>query len=88
MTAANLGVNYKDAGRLVEALPLVEEAFRAAKKFPRLRFVGPVLLDGYVRAGKTEQADALAKELLADARSSCPRKAPNSPRSRTENSWH
>ncbi len=65
LSAANLGINYKDAGRLAEALPLLEEAYRAAKKVPRLRFVGPVLLDGYARAGKTEQAAALAKELVA-----------------------
>ena len=27
---ANLGVNYKDAGRVAEAIPLLEEAYRAA----------------------------------------------------------
>jgi eukaryotic-like serine/threonine-protein kinase len=68
VTVANLGMNYKDAGRLVEALPLLEEAYRAAKKYPRLRVFGPALLDAYAQSGKTEQAAALAKELLADMR--------------------
>ena len=34
MTVANLGVNYKDAGRLKEAIPLLEEAHQAAKTIP------------------------------------------------------
>ena len=37
MTKANLGVNYRDAGRLAEALPLLEEANRAVRKYPTLR---------------------------------------------------
>ena len=75
-TAANLGVNYKDAGRLAEALPLLEEGYRAAKKYPSLRWVGAQLLDGYVRAGKTEQAAVLAKELRAEARTLLPLVSP------------
>jgi tetratricopeptide (TPR) repeat protein len=34
---ANLGVNYKDAGRSKEAIPLLEEAYAASKKRPQLR---------------------------------------------------
>ena len=34
---ANLGVNYKDAGRFKEAIPLLEEAHQSSKKFPMLR---------------------------------------------------
>ena len=34
------------------------------------------MLDGYVQAGKTEQAAALTKELLADARMQLPRESP------------
>ena len=71
-TAANLGVNYKDAGRLAEALPLLEEGYRAAKKYPSLRWVGAQLLDGYVQAGKTEQAAVLAKELAPRRVRYCP----------------
>ncbi len=75
-TAANLGVNYKDAGRLVEALPLLEEGYRAAKKYPLLRWVSDPLFDNYVQAGKTEQAAALAKELLADVRTQLSKDSP------------
>jgi tetratricopeptide (TPR) repeat protein len=73
---ANLGVNYAGAGRLAEALPLLEEGYRASKKYPNLRWVGTQLLEGYARAGKTGEAAALAKELLADARRTLP---PGSP---------
>ena len=38
--------------------------------------MAPALLDGYVQAGKTEQAAALAKELLADARTQLPKESP------------
>ena len=75
-TAVNLGMNYKDAGRVAEALPLLEEGYRAAKKYPSLRGVGNQLWDGYVRAGRTKQAAALAKELLADARLQLPKESP------------
>jgi len=75
-TVANLGVNYKDAGRLVEAVPLLEESYQAAKECPSLRWVGPPLLDEYLRAGKVEQAAALAKELLAEARTRLPKEGP------------
>ena len=34
------------------------------------------MLDGYVRAGKTELAAALARELLADARTRLPKESP------------
>ena len=75
-SAALLGWNYKDAGRLTEALPLLEEGHLASKKDPSLRWVNAILLDGYVQAGKTEQAVALAKELLAAARTQLPRESP------------
>jgi len=73
---ANLGVNYAYAGRLAKALPLLEEGYRASKKFPGLRWVGVVLADGYARAGKTAEAAGLVKELIADARRTLP---PDSP---------
>jgi hypothetical protein len=50
-SVANLGVNYKDPGRLKEAIPLPEEAHRAARKYPDLAWVFPPLLDAYTRAG-------------------------------------
>jgi tetratricopeptide (TPR) repeat protein len=75
-TVANLGVNYKDAGRLEEALPLLEEAYRASRTIPTLRWVGAQLLDGYVKAGRSAQAAALIKELVADARKALPEDSP------------
>src|SRR5262249_18311887 len=71
-TVANLGVNYTDAGRLAEALPLLEEGYRASKKYPALRWIGDELLDGYAQAGKAAEAAALVAELLADARTTLP----------------
>ena len=68
ITRANLGVNYKDSGRLAEALPLLEEAYQASRQQPALRWVGLQLLDGYVKAGKTDPTTVLAQELLAEAR--------------------
>ena len=75
-TVANLGVNYKDAGRLAEALPLLEEAYRAAKEHPTLRWVGPELLDAYLKAGKTAEGGRLIDQLLADARRQPPGDSP------------
>jgi hypothetical protein len=67
-TLANLGVNYRDAGRLDEALPLLEAAARASRQNPALRWVGAELVDGYIRAGETAKGAALARELVAEAR--------------------
>jgi tetratricopeptide (TPR) repeat protein len=74
--AANLGINYKDAGRLTEALPLLEESYRAGKKNPKLRRFGVQLLDGYAQAKKTTEVTALAKELLDDSRHTLPPESP------------
>jgi len=73
---ANLGVNYRDAGRLAEALPLLEEVHRAVREHPSLGWVRERLFDGYVRAGKSKEAAALANEILADARKHLPRESP------------
>jgi eukaryotic-like serine/threonine-protein kinase len=73
---ANLGVNYKDAGRLAEPLPLLEEGYRAGKKHASLRWTGRQLLDGYARAGKSAEAAALAGELAADARKALSKDSP------------
>jgi eukaryotic-like serine/threonine-protein kinase len=72
-TVANLGVNYRDAGRVQEAVPLLEEAFHMSKKIPILFWVGPELLDGYVKAGRTAEAANLVTELLADVRKKLPK---------------
>ena len=57
---ANLGVDYKDVGRLAEALPLLEEANRAVRKYPTLLWFRWQLLDAYIKAGRNDEAAALA----------------------------
>jgi hypothetical protein len=75
-------VNYKDAGRLAEAIPLLEETYGAAKKCPQLGFVGTPLLDAYTKAsdaakpGTIARVVALMQELLADARVTLPKESP------------
>jgi hypothetical protein len=39
-TVDNVGVNFKDSGRLDKAIPLLEEAYLSRGKFPNLRGVG------------------------------------------------
>jgi eukaryotic-like serine/threonine-protein kinase len=76
MTVANLGVNYKDAGRLKEAIPLLEEGYLATKKYPKLRFVGPQLLNAYAKAGENAKLMTLVTEQLAEARKTLPKDSP------------
>jgi len=61
------------------SLAAAEESYRAAKKYPSLQWVGHQLLDGYVQAGRTDQAAALAKEMLAAARATLPGDSPQLP---------
>ena len=48
-------MNYKDAGRFAEGVPLLEDAYRAATKYTMLRGVGPQLLDAYAKAGENAE---------------------------------
>ncbi|HMO13844.1 MAG TPA: tetratricopeptide repeat protein [Pirellulaceae bacterium] len=73
---ASLGVNLKDAGRVAEAIPLLEEAYQASRRIPTLRWVGSELLDAYARAGKLADAQKLIEELLSDARRDLPMDSP------------
>lgn len=73
---ANLGVNYKDAGRLAEALPLLEAADRASRKYPAFSWIAERLGSGYVLAGKLPEAVSLAKERLEAARDAWPKDSP------------
>ena len=75
-TVANLGVNYKDAGRFAEAIPLLEEAHRAAKKYPSLRWVGTQLHDAYAKAREIPKLANLLQEQLPEARKSLPKESP------------
>ncbi len=76
ITLGNLGCAYKDGGRPAEAVPLLEEAYRASKKYPNFRGIEMQLFDGYIRAGKTQQAAALVPELSAIARKTLPNDSP------------
>src|SRR5262249_34097606 len=73
---ANLGVNYKEAGRLKEGISLLEEAHRAAKKHPNLGWVLNPLLDAYSRAGEKAKLANLLKEQLPEARKTLPKDSP------------
>tara|TARA_R110002072_G_scaffold273219_3_gene433761 strand:+ start:52998 stop:55784 length:2787 start_codon:yes stop_codon:yes gene_type:complete len=50
-TVAKLGVNYHQAGRLTDALPLLEEAVAASFEQPTLAIARPALLDIYATIG-------------------------------------
>ena len=73
---ANLGVNYKDAGRLDEAMPLLEEAYRAGRNTPTLRWVATPLLDAYAKAGENAKLANLLQEQLLEARKALPKDSP------------
>jgi len=68
----SLASAYQAAGKRDLALALLEKAYPVSKKNPRLWRVGASLVDGYERAEKTEQAAALVREVLADARTQLP----------------
>jgi hypothetical protein len=61
---ANLGVNYFDAGRRTEALPLLEEAYQKGKGQASLAWVSTALLAAYVKAEKTAEAMSLLHEQI------------------------
>jgi tetratricopeptide (TPR) repeat protein len=59
--AANLGVNYKDAGRIDEAIPLLERAHRANRTQRSLAWVAQPLTDAYQQAGQFDKAEPLLR---------------------------
>jgi eukaryotic-like serine/threonine-protein kinase len=73
---SNLGVNYRDAGRLAGALPLLEEANRAVRKYPKLRWVRGQLLDAYITAGQNDKAVALGRVIFTEDRAALPAGSP------------
>ncbi len=76
LSMSSLAEAYQAAGKVDMAVSLLDEGYRVAKIYSWRRWMGPQLLDGYVRAGKKEQAAALLKELLADARTQLPKESP------------
>ncbi len=75
-TVANLGENYKDAGRLEEAIPLLEEAYESGKRLPQLAWVKAQLRDAYLKGKRIEEFQALAESELQDARASLAKDSP------------
>ncbi len=69
-------MNYKEAGRLKEAIPLLEEAHQATKKFPTLKWVRTHLLDAYSKTGENAKLPNLISEVLTDARNTLPNDSP------------
>ena len=67
---------YKDAGRLKEAIQLLEEAHQAAKQFPTLRWVANPLIDAYMKAGENTKLANLLRDQLAEARKTLPKDSP------------
>lgn len=75
-TLADLGSNCCDAGRFADAIPALEEVHRKVRDYAELAWVGNVLLRAYARTGKTAEATALAKQLVAAARERYPAESP------------
>jgi tetratricopeptide (TPR) repeat protein len=69
---ANLGVAYRDAGRLKDAIPLLEEALERGRKrsdgFPAELAEAPgALADTYERAGQLAKAESIYRDALEQA---------------------
>ena len=67
MTAGALGFAYAMTGRLAEALPLLEQAVERARRVDRRRETQwlAYLSEAYLRAGRLDDAHAMAERLLA-----------------------
>jgi hypothetical protein len=57
-------------------LPLLEEAYRAAQKYPNLRGVGMFLLQAYAKAGESAKFANLLQDQLTQARKALPKDSP------------
>jgi eukaryotic-like serine/threonine-protein kinase len=69
---ANLGVNYRDAGRYEEAIRLLEEVYAGGRVPTLLVWVAPALQDTYLRSGRHEAGAALVRKALTNARKRLP----------------
>ena len=77
---ANLGVNYKEAGRVAEAIPLLEEAYQASKKIPH-PWLGrhcscSTPTPRRARTPSSPRRVKLIDEMLTDARKTLPKDSP------------
>jgi tetratricopeptide (TPR) repeat protein len=70
MAAGALGYAYAMTGRLAEALPLLEQAVERARRVDRRRETQwlAYLSEAYLRAGRPDDAHAIAERLLARGR--------------------
>ena len=71
-----LGVHYKEAGRIDEAIPLLEEAYHTSRQTPAFKFDVTLLLDAYMKGGKSPEAEKFVQEELAKIRKSVPEGSP------------
>jgi tetratricopeptide (TPR) repeat protein len=73
MTLRNLGVNYHHAGRLPEAVQLLEETYGISKNDPGFTgFIMP-LFEAYLVSGKNREACNLVEELVVEIRTQFPK---------------
>jgi hypothetical protein len=64
------------AGRLMEAIPLLEEAYQASRKYPHLSWCGEQLADAYTKAGENAKLADLLREQLVEARMTLAKDSP------------
>ena len=77
MTVANLGVNYKDSGRLERGDPAPRRGLPRARASSRTSAgFGAPLLDAYAKAGRSAEVAKLVPEQLAEARKALPKDSP------------
>jgi tetratricopeptide (TPR) repeat protein len=72
VTRINLAVNYRDAGRPKEAIRLLEQVQRERPGDAALRWARGELVSAYAHAGMSEEGVALAKVVVAEARTVFP----------------
>ena len=72
MTQANLGVNYRDAGRPTEGAHLIEEALERARRHPttlaNLEWAPKELAEAHDAAGQFASSEPLYRDFLEKAR--------------------
>jgi tetratricopeptide (TPR) repeat protein len=68
LTMTNLGVNYCDGGRPAEGVPLLKEVMGTAKEPDLQNFARGALILRYLELGRAADAEPLARDLAAAAR--------------------
>jgi tetratricopeptide (TPR) repeat protein len=73
---ANLGANYNDAGRIKEAISVLEEVNTFIDEYPRLRGFDLPLCEAYATAGESVKLATLRLKHLSEARAALPKESP------------